>query len=143
MPNDTWQLRSLSDSNSCSTPQSIRKQNWNLGTIKKGAWTHFVVNAKWSYEADGLLKVWKDGVLQVNYSGPNDFKDENFGFIRFGIYKAWWKYQQPSPADILIAYYDDVKIAGPGSNYQDVAPQQSTSNTPTAPTNLRVGSVEP
>jgi hypothetical protein len=138
LPNENLVVVNSSDSTQCNTNSTVAKAQWNLGAISKGSWTDFVVYAKWSFQSDGILRVWKNGVEVIERVGPNFVNDSSSPFIRFGIYKSWWNREQPSPADKLIAYFDDVRIANANSSYEDVASTKSQSSTPPAPTNLQV-----
>jgi hypothetical protein len=86
----------------------------------RGAWTDFVVHAKWSYTGtSGLLEVWKNGAQVVNQTGPNIYNDQTNGYMKIGFYKWSW----PSSIPVRIAYFDAVRIAGAGGNYATVAPR--------------------
>jgi hypothetical protein len=51
-------------------PQGTRV-NYNLGAIKPGHTYNIAIEARWSDEDDGRLKVWVDGERIVNETGPN------------------------------------------------------------------------
>ena len=137
MPNDTLMVVNFSDSTQCNTNSTVTEAQWNLGAIAKGSWTDFVVYAKWSFGSDGILRVWKNGVKVIERLGPNFVNDFSSPFIRFGIYKSWWNREKPSPANTLIAYFDEVRIGDGNSSYTEVA-AKSSSSMPATPTNLQV-----
>ncbi len=39
--------------------------------VKPGVWVRWVIHAKWSPNADGLLEIWKDGKQVAALKGPN------------------------------------------------------------------------
>jgi hypothetical protein len=135
---DVWKIVNLSDPNPITTPGSSKMISWNVGNVEKGKWVDWVVHAKWSYKSDGILKVWKDGELLVNYAGPNLFNDQQPEFIMFGVYKARWNHELPSQRNTLTVYFDGIKVGDANSSYNDVAPNGLQSSTPTKPTLLVV-----
>jgi hypothetical protein len=89
------------------------------GSMKKGGWTDWVVHAKWSYQSDGRLEIWRDGVKVVSRTGPNTYNERNPGFFKLGLYKWTWRNTKVSKR---IIQYDALKIAGKGGSYSMVAP---------------------
>jgi protein-S-isoprenylcysteine O-methyltransferase Ste14 len=49
-------------------------------------WTDFVVEAKWSYEMDGLVNIWWNGKPIVQYHGPAGYNDDAAPYFQFGLY---------------------------------------------------------
>jgi Polysaccharide lyase len=135
-----WTVTNVSDPNylTTKTPTSFTKRVWNVGPVEKGKWVDWVIYAKWSYKSDGILKVWKNGALVINYLGPNVYNDRNSEFFKFGIYKSWWDYQLPPTKNTLIVYYDEVRIGDQNSSYNAVAPKGSGTAMLSAPTNLEI-----
>jgi gliding motility-associated-like protein len=96
-------------------------------------WTDFVINLKFSTGNDGFIRLWVDGELVVDLKGPNILYRDQCGvprepwmFLKFGTYKEYAHRTRRS------VYYDDIKIAGSQSNYNDVAPEadQGNANNP-------------
>jgi hypothetical protein len=91
-----------------------------VGPLRKGEWTDWVVHAKWSYGADGLLEIWRDGRKVGTQSGPNNYNTHQPGFFKLGLYKwSWENTGIPERA----AVYDNLRIAGADANYWNVAPR--------------------
>jgi hypothetical protein len=110
---------------------------------KKGVWMDWVVHVKWSYEIDGVLEIWVDGVQVVNQTGPNCFHDKNGPTWQMGVYEWAWKIDPPlTDVTRRVVYYDEYRIGGATSCYQDVAPGISAnaedSTPPSAPKGLRI-----
>ena len=61
--------------------------NVYVGPMNKGNWTDWVVHAKWSFGADGVLEIWRDGNKVGTQTGPNNYKTEQPGFFKLGLYK--------------------------------------------------------
>jgi polysaccharide lyase-like protein len=125
---NSWIVKTDSDSNACSTSTSYTRQEWSVGSAAKGVWVDWVIYVKWSYQSDGILKVWKNGQLVLDKTGPNAFNNAGKGgFLKWGVYKSWWSVKTPAATDILIAYYDSLKVGDANSSYNDVAPNPSSS----------------
>lgn len=93
------------------------------GAYQTGRWTDWVFHIKWSYQADGVLEVWRDGSRVVNKQGPNCYNDERGIFPKFGIYKAIWKRTDITfPVDQRVLFYDEIRIGQEDATYADVAP---------------------
>jgi hypothetical protein len=95
-----------------------------------GKWIDFVINVKWSYNDDGFLKVWKDGVLTIDKSGGNCFNDDYGPYMKFGIYGDL------NAGQIMTVYYDELRLGDGNSSYAEVAPRGSVKPLP--PTNVEV-----
>lgn len=94
-----------------------------LGDYNPGEWTDFVVHVKWSHTADGSLKVWQNGKLVVNKSGPNTYNDPTGPYLKIGLYKPSWKSNpKESQTTKRIIYFDEVRIGDATASYQDVKP---------------------
>ncbi|MFO7278088.1 MAG: polysaccharide lyase [Pseudomonadota bacterium] len=118
------------------------KRSYKLGSYATGKWTDWVFRVKWSHKSDGLLQVWKDGQLVIDHKGPVGFNDRNGPYLKLGIYKGWK--DRTNPAGVVserVLYHDEVRIAGPGGRYEDVAPGGKKPTTtlprPAAPTGIR------
>lgn len=97
---------------------------YNLGAYCTNTWVDWVVHVKFAYNNTGILEVWRDGIkLFARTNLPNSFNDVYYPYPKFGIYKWGWNgWQSFSPYSTLIQYYDEIKIGGSNSNYQEVAP---------------------
>lgn len=92
----------------------------DLGTYETGVWTDWVFHVKWSYESDGFLEVWKDGVKVLYREGPNAFNDAEGPYFKMGIYSG-------DVPCTRIVYHDEFRMADANSTYEDVAPKESSS----------------
>jgi hypothetical protein len=96
------------------------KPSLYTGTMTKDGWTDWVVHAKWSYTADGLLELWRDGVKVATYNGPNNYNTQAAGYLKIGLYK--WDWHNPN-IPVRIAWYDNLRIADQRGSYAAVAPR--------------------
>ena len=85
-------------------------------------WTDWVVHARWSFRDDGLLEIWKDGEKIIEQHGPNTYNDQRGMYFKIGIYKPPWDKPVKSDVDRRVVVHDEIRIAGPGARYADVAP---------------------
>ena len=132
--NGTWggQIRysanAIDHGNSTTTPQTIPWINGGYmkgPAVRRGEWTHWVLNAVWDWRAGGLgrFRGWvadsdyPDGQLMFDYTGPTGFNDANPPYTKLGIY-----YSQSSlagwPPDVpaLEVYYDRFIVGDSGES---------------------------
>ena len=92
------------------------------GPIDHDHWTDWVVHVKWSFKADGLMEIWRNGEKIVNRTGPNCFNDKKGPYFKMGIYKGWRDREKPEgKVSSRTIYHDEVRIAGPGGSYKAVS----------------------
>ena len=111
--NNTWraQLR-------WETSTGSGSKTWKLGEVPLGQWTQFTIQAHWLPNAKGWLKLWKDGVLVIDYKGPNDYLATDAPWIKLGIYKTAWR-NEPTGKRYNTAivdrtlYFDNILITTP------------------------------
>lgn len=95
----------------------------DLGGYALSVWTDWIVHVKWSYQADGLLEIWKNGNLVVQRIGPNTYNDKVGPYFKMGIYKPDWKHKpEKSTTDTRTIYFDEVHIGDKSTSYTDIAP---------------------
>jgi hypothetical protein len=107
---------------------------FNLGKYEPGVWVDWVIHVKFAYDNTGILEIWRDGVLVASWiNQPNGYNDVIGPYWKFGIYKWPWEggravngqwvvWALDTPYDVLVHYYDNLKIGGPGSNRAEVDP---------------------
>jgi len=96
----------------------------NTQTIVAKRWYDIVWHVKWSSSSDGLIEMWIDGVKYFSYTGVT---------AQTGVYFKLGQNLWVRNNDGII-YYDNIRIGGSGSTYNDVAPETgSTTPPPTTP----------
>ncbi len=106
------------------SPEGGVEELWT-GAYEKEKWTDWVIHAKWSYQVDGLLEIWKDGTKIVTKSGPNTLNDQMGPYFKFGVYKWWWTIpNRPSDTTIRVMYHDEIRFAGAQGNFCQVDPNR-------------------
>jgi hypothetical protein len=106
-----------------------RREKFELGQFRKGAWTDWVFHMHWSYKADGLLEIWRDGKQVLKHDGPVCYNDPQGPYFKIGIYHPAWKAfeaesfnQQKVIIPRKVIYHDEVRVAQ-GGRYEDVEPR--------------------
>lgn len=85
------------------------------GPLEAGRWTEWVVQVRWSFREDGLLRVWKDGRQIVEKRGPNTYNDRRGMYFKIGVYKAPWSDpDRRSVVDRREVFHDDVWVRAEG-----------------------------
>ena len=84
-------------------------------SVKKGEWTDWTFQIKWSKNRDGMFKVWNDGKQVFEYNGANTTQSQSFpAYFKLGIYKPGWsddfKRGVRSDGRKIVRYYDDISI---------------------------------
>ena len=102
---------------------TLQAKTWNLGPVARGKWTDWVFHIKLSYQADGVLEVWKNGELVVQRKGPNTYNAEYGPYLKFGIYKWDWGNKNVTRR---VLYFDEIRIAKGAIGYEFVAPTHSS-----------------
>lgn len=98
--------------------------------VAAGRWTAWVVHARWSNGAEGLVQIWKDGKLVKEAAGPNNYDvPAHTPYFKTGIYHPSWKTKS---ADLFakqqqglkerVIYAADIKLGDEKAAYADVAP---------------------
>ncbi len=122
---ENWNLLIRADSRlNWVKPDYETVESFNMGSWQEdvGQWTDWVYQIKWSYGEDGIVRVWKNGELVVDYQGPNTFNgfDENVRW-KIGIYKTSWK-SQATDVDRREIYYDEIRVGNQSASYDMVMP---------------------
>jgi hypothetical protein len=95
-----------------------------LGDYETGTWTDWVIHVRWSYTPFGFLRVWKNGELIIDKTGPNCYNDEKGPYFKMGLYKGW---ADPDVAcDVVcrrVLYHDEFRMAGNAGSYERVMPK--------------------
>jgi len=88
----------------------------------KGTWVDWVIHARWDYRADssggnGLIEIWKNGDLVVNYNGACGYNDDLGVYFKWGLMKLGpWTFTSSEK----IAYFDDVRVGTDDADYAEM-----------------------
>lgn len=101
---------------------------FNLGNYETGVWTDIVVHIRFSPTGaageNGLIEVWKNGILVHTYTGKNTYNDTVGNYHKIGIYKYGWPEGYPTVTTTRTLYFDSVRIGNQTSSYAEVDPSQ-------------------
>jgi hypothetical protein len=127
---DRWVVTSRWDPRADSPPQNRfeGESSTDVGSIipATGRWTDWVINAKWSWQKNGFVRVWRNGKPVLNRKGPNCSNDQRGPFLQMGLYKwPWAETYFPSNTNERLVYHDELRIGGANSSYRQVAPPQT------------------
>ncbi len=94
---------------------------FDLGAFSTGDWHDIVIHVKWTHEASGFMKVWVNGDLEMDYTGPTylDYGSGNGPYFKMGNYKGIYNWSGSSPR---IFYMDEYRMGDEHSNYREVDP---------------------
>jgi Polysaccharide lyase len=84
-----------------------------IADVPKDRWVRFVIRYRFSYHADGIWQIWKDGQQVLNYAGKTIYPPaitSNLPTFKLGIYKWVWEGDHTSDARLRIMYVDDVRL---------------------------------
>lgn len=109
---NNYYLRVIGDQNRITNKQEVtNKYSKKLGPIQNNTWSNWVIHVKLSYKNDGLIELWKDGVLLHQELGPNCYNDRYLPYLKFGLYIPGWKGLKKAPsAEKRVIYFDEVYI---------------------------------
>jgi hypothetical protein len=77
-------------------------------SLVKGRWQHFVENINWSATSSGRIRMWIDGTLAFDHSGPNIYQHPDGSTGNETSY--WMDYRQNTATGIDNIYYDNVAV---------------------------------
>lgn len=119
---EKWRINVNSASAEVNTDKTINlKKNIEVGDIKKGVWTDWLFHIKFSYQDDGILEVWQNNKMVVDYKGPNYYNDQSGPFFKIGIYKTPWKfYKNNSIVTNRVIYFSNVEVGNENASFDSM-----------------------
>lgn len=113
---------------------------YDLGPVNFGSFTRFVVHIKWSKDtADGFVRVYKDDVKVLDYTGATTYNDlagttapeGKMPYVKFGIYNYRWDTTGQLANDAttimneIVVSHGDTRYALSNGSYATVDPDKS------------------
>jgi hypothetical protein len=77
-----WSIRCLEEI--CGKDKKVLWQ----AAMPKDKWVDWVYQIKWSPNSDGMMRVWKDGTLIVDYKGKTCHDARNAPYFKAGVYRG-------------------------------------------------------
>lgn len=95
----------------------------NLATVSSGVWHRIVIQAHWTDDSTGYLKLWFDGTKVLEkYSLATTINDSRYYRMDVGLYSNSWHDQGYCTGNTTrMAWFDQI---GTGSTFADADPAQ-------------------
>ncbi|WP_158859276.1 polysaccharide lyase [Lunatibacter salilacus] len=103
------------------------KTDIQLGALKKGQWSNFVIHMVHSYESDGVTELWLDGKKLIDERGRNINSSGGIPKWKIGIYKWEWA-DSKTTVSKRVLLFDNVRVGDSKTTYEDMAYDFSSGN---------------
>lgn len=111
-------------------PRVNGKQVIELGAIEKDGWQYYVVHVKHSAGTDGLVEIWRNGILLAHHKGANMYDPGHGTFHapgwKLGIYKADWNGASVTGTHKRVLYFDGLSVGDEHATYADMMKAANT-----------------
>ncbi|ULQ58086.1 heparin lyase I family protein [Flavihumibacter rivuli] len=113
---------------------NIRTRMINLGPWQRGVWNDWVFYYEPSDSDQGLIRVWRNNQLLLEYRGKNYYKGAFSPFFKVGIYKWAWAAGWNVPAETSVInsrvyFVDNVRVGNRNAILNDfVIPSPAPTN---------------
>ncbi len=88
-----------------------------VGAIEPGKWTDWVFRVRWTRGGDdGLVQVWKDGVMVSDHQGPIGYNDIRGNYLKLGSYH---------PRTDRVVFIDEVRVGDEDESYESMKPRKN------------------
>jgi len=123
---DTWSMKILHQG---ADPGKAASEHFSFGNIDadRGKWTDFTMEVNWQgpTAGGGYLRLYKNGVKVVDYTGTTWFDNKTSGpYFKVGIYRGSVPWRGDEAKSIL--YFDDLRVGGADATLDDVDPAKHT-----------------
>lgn len=117
----------------------VNPNGLDMGPVLYDQWVDWVVQYIPKYDGTGRVKIWKNGTVVVDYSGPCHYNGSTIPYLKMGIYKWLWTGAVTTPT-VRIGYIDMFALGGATSTYEMMSltgpvPTINLAPTITMPTN--------
>lgn len=89
-----------------------------LVPVDLGAWENFVIHLRFRSDDQGVMEIWRNGVKIFEQLGPNGMPHARTR-VKWGAYVG----KENSSHEPFTCYFDDVRIGGGESSYEEVCPK--------------------
>lgn len=88
-----------------------------------GEWVDWVFHVKFS-DQDGIIRVWRDKTLIVDWRGNNQRSERHKGLLlKLGLYSNQYRSGRIPNGSTRTVYHDELRVAGADGDYGMVAPR--------------------
>lgn len=106
----------------------VMGKTWlNLGRIEKDVWRSYVFYVSHASGATGMVQIWRDNQLILNYRGQNmypvgsTYKNPNW---KLGIYKSGWNSTSTTMTNRRVVLFDAIKLGNENATYEEMTPKR-------------------
>lgn len=85
-----WVARDRNNSTTDGKTKYISQKTFKLGRMVKDRFFNWKFHFRFSAFEDGLIQIWQDGILILDYKGANTYNDRYGLTLMFGAYKWPW-----------------------------------------------------
>jgi hypothetical protein len=100
------------------------KEVIEMGAMERDVWQYYVIHIKHSATADGLVEIWRNGVLLVNHRGANMYGLNTGNFHmpnwKLGIYKSAWNGNAITNARKRVVYFDAILVGNEKASFAEM-----------------------
>lgn len=118
----------LTTPNYCANLNNNERISYYIGPVVQDVWVKWTIYYRPALDGAGDIIVWKDGVIVLRITGPNDMRGTTPHYWKFGIYKWPWASANygGSTATERVILFDDMKIGSKTATVADFEPAAPT-----------------
>lgn len=91
--------------------------------LDRGRWTDWIFHVRWSFDASGIVEIWKDGTLVAKRAGANTFNDWIAPYFKIGVYvPSWGVPNHGDPVSRRSLLFDEIRVRRSSARPLDFAP---------------------
>lgn len=98
------------------------RQKIDLGEVTKDTWHSFVFHFVHSYQSDGLVEIWHNGVKVTTHAGGNMYNNATMPKWKLGIYKWKWNGDGTTDTHKRVLYFDNIKVGNAQASLAEMMP---------------------
>lgn len=122
---------------------TIKTRDWRVGRCIPGEFYSIVINMRFINDDTGFVKLWINGSLKVDYSGPTAFSRKNgqgnylTQYLKFGNYSYDWRPSIPPRPELqglrTTVFHDYIRLGDENSSYEEITEDIVLNPRPTLP----------
>ena len=120
--NPTYRIRAFWNEEYCDLCDWSSSSSYYSDPMVKGAWNDVVMQVRFTRETTGIIKMWLNGDLFMDYTGRSAPLFSVGPSMKIGIYASSY-----TP---ITVYYDEIRIGDADASYADVAPGSTANLSP-------------
>ncbi|WP_434340258.1 heparin lyase I family protein [Motilimonas cestriensis] len=96
----------------------VKKTFFIISDYERMVWVDWVFNV-YHHPVNGFVKIWQNGNLVVNYSGPVGYSVDSYNhqtYPKWGLYR--WDWELNPEIKLRTLFIDEIKVGGKGASYE-------------------------